>query len=184
MLYYNYTIYDTFIIIYIILYFYIFLLIVVYIILYYIILYYMLSYIFGYSNNETKEVLNDSDINEIKKIIGDTQTDEDKDLMYKSHSKNYELNKQIRRISTKIKLNKCTPNVYKVDDSYLDQDKPVHSKRIIRHHKRHDSLESVYEVVHRLAAHEQLEKETNEQLYCLNHPPTQSIPIPKRSRRR
>ena len=130
----------------------------------------MLSYIFGYSNNETKEVFNDITINEIKKIIGDIQTDEDKDLMYKSHSKNYELNKQIRRISTKIKLNKCTPNVYKIDDSYLDQDKPVHSKRIIKHHKRNDSLESVYEVVQRLAAHEQLEKETEDMMYQLNQP--------------
>ena len=95
----------------------------------------------------------------------------------------YELNKQIRRIATKIKLNKAIPNVYKEDYTYLDQDKPVHNKRIIKHHKRHDSLESVYEVVQRLANHEQLEKETDEQLFCLNTP-TPPIPIPKRNRRR
>ena len=130
----------------------------------------MLSYICGYSNNETNEVLNDITINEIKKMTGDVQSDEDKDLMYKSHTKNYELNKQIKRIATKLKLNKTIQNVYKVDDSYLDQEKPVHTKRIIKRHKRTDSLESVYEVIHRLAAHEQLEKETDDMMYQLNQP--------------
>ena len=142
----------------------------------------MFSYIFGYTE-EVKEVLNENEVVEIKKLCGELQNEEDENLMYKSHSKNYELNKQIKKIATKIKLNKCVPNVYKEDDSYLDQDKPIHSKRIIRHHKRHDSLESVYEVVQRLANHEQLEKETDEQLFCLNTP-TQPIPIPKRNRRR
>ena len=142
----------------------------------------MFSYIFGYTE-EIKEVLKDEDIVEIKKLCGEIQNQQDEELMYKSHSKNYELNKQIRRIATKIKLNKAIPNVYKQDDSYLDHDKPVHSKRILKHHKRNDSLESVYEVLHRLSTHEQLEKETDEQLYCLNQP-TQSIPIPKRNRRR
>ena len=143
----------------------------------------MFSYIFGYTE-EVKEVLDDNTVIEIKKLSGESQTDEDKELMYKSHTKNYELNKQIRRIATKIKLNKCVPNVYREDDSYLDQKEPV-KKRIIKHHKRHDSLESIYEVVQRLANHEQLEKETEDQLFCLNHPtPSQPIPIPKKNRRR
>ena len=141
----------------------------------------MFSYIFGYTE-EIKEVLDDNVVIEIKKLSKEIQTDEDKDLMYKSHTKNYELNKQIRRIATKIKLNKCVPNVYKEDDSHLDQKVPV-KKRVLKHHKRNDSLESIYEVVQRLAAHEQLEKETDEQLYCLNTP-TQPIAIPKKTRRR
>jgi hypothetical protein len=141
----------------------------------------MFSYFFGYTE-ELKEVLDDNVVIEIKKLSNEIQTDEDKDLMYKSHTKNYELNKQIRRIATKIKLNKCVPNVYKEDDSHLDQKVPV-KKRVLKHHKRNDSLESIYEVVQRLAAHEQLEKETDEQLYCLNTP-TQPIPIPKKNRRR
>jgi hypothetical protein len=142
----------------------------------------MFSYIFGYTD-EVKEVFNESDIVEIKKLAGDSQNQQDEELMYRSHTKNYELNKQIRRVATKIKLNKTIPNVYIEDDTYLDHDKPVHSKRIIKHHKRHDSLESVYEIIHRLAEHEQLEKETDEQLYCLNTP-SQPIPIPKKNRRR
>ena len=141
----------------------------------------MFSYFFGYTE-ELKEVLDDNVVIEIKKLSSEIQTDEDKDLMYKSHTKNYELNKQIRRIATKIKLNKCVPNVYKEDDSHLDQKVPV-KKRVLKHHKRNDSLESIYEVVQRLAAHEQLEKETDEQLYCLNTP-SQPIPIPKKNRRR
>ena len=141
----------------------------------------MFSYIFGYTE-EIKEVFDDNAVIEIKKLSSESQSDEDKDLMYKSHTKNYELNKQIRRIATKIKLNKCMPNVYSIDDSYLDQDKPI-KKRIIKHHKRNDSLESIYEVVQRLANHEQLEKETNDQLFCLNQP-TAPIPIPKKNRRR
>ena len=143
----------------------------------------MLSYIFGYTE-EIKEVFDDNVVIEIKKLSGDRQTDEDKDLMYQSHAKNYELNKQIRRIATKIKLNKATPNVYKEDYTYLDQDKPIHSKRIIRHHKRHDSLESVYEVLHRLSNHDKLIDETNNDMYGLSTPPTQPIQIPKRNRRR
>ena len=144
----------------------------------------MLSYIFGYSDNETKEVLNDKTIVEIKKLTGDIQTDEDKELMYKLHAKNYELHKQIRRIATKIKLNKTIKNVYIEDESYLDQDKPVRTKRIIKHHKRNNSLESVYEVIHRLAAHDELEQQCDEQLYCLHTQPTPPINIPKKNRRR
>jgi len=141
----------------------------------------MFSYIFGYTE-EVKEILDDTTVIEIKKLSGESQSDQDKDLMYQLHSKNYELHKQIRRIATKIKLNKCVPNVYREDDSYLDQKVPI-KKRVIKHHKRNNSLESVYEVVQRLAAHEQLEKETDEQLYCLNQP-TPPIPIPKKNRRR
>jgi hypothetical protein len=141
----------------------------------------MFSYFFGYTE-ELKEVLDDNVVIEIKKLSNEIQTDEDKDLMYKSHTKNYELNKQIRRIATKIRLNKCVPNVYKEDDSHLDQKVPV-KKRVLKHHKRNDSLESIYEVVQRLAAHEQLEKETDDQLFCL-HQPTQPIAIPKKTRRR
>lgn len=141
----------------------------------------MFSYIFGYTE-EIKEVFDDNALIEIKKLTGESQSDEDKDLMYQSHTKNYELNKQIRRIATKIKLNKCTTNVYKEDDSYLDQKEPI-KKRIIKHHRRNDSLESVYEVVQRLANHDKLIDETDDQLYCLNHP-TLPIPIPKKNRRR
>ena len=128
----------------------------------------MLSYIFGYTE-EIKEVFDDTAIKEIKKLTGELQCEEDKDFMYKSHSKNYELNKQIRRIATKIKLNKCVPNVYKEDDSYLDQKEPI-KKRIIRRHKRNDSLESVYEVIHRLANHEKLIDETNNDMYGSSTP--------------
>ena len=144
----------------------------------------MFSYIFGYTE-EIKEVLNESSVVEIKKLCGELQNDEDLELMYRSHTKNYELNKQIRRISTKIKLNKCVPNVYKEDYSYLDQDKPIHSKRIIKHHKRQNSLESVYEVIHRLAEHDKLVDETDNDMYGLSTPPT-TIPIhiPKKNRRR
>jgi hypothetical protein len=135
----------------------------------------MLSYIFGYKE-DVKEVIKDDD------------------LMYRSHAKNFELNKQIRRVATKIKLNKTIPNVYIEDDTYLDHYKPVHSKRIIKHHQRQDSLESIYEVVQRLANHDKLIDETDEQLYCLNQQPTPPmptppmptppIPIPKKNRRR
>jgi len=143
----------------------------------------MFSYIFGYTE-EVKEVLDANAVIEIKKLSGESQTDEDKDLMYQSHSRNYELHKQIRRIATKIKLNKCVPNVYREDDSYLDQDKPV-KKRIIKHHKRNNSLESVYEVIQRLANHEQLVDDTNNDMYGLSMPtPSQPIPIPKKNRRR
>lgn len=130
----------------------------------------MLSYIFGYTE-EVKEVLNEKAINEIKQLCGEIQNEEDRDLMYKSHTKNYELNKQIKRIATKIKLNKCVPNVYKEDDSYLDQKEPI-KKRIIKHHKRSDSLESVYEVLHRLANHEELIVETNNDMYGISTPST------------
>lgn len=130
----------------------------------------MFSYIFGYTE-EVKEVFDDNVVIEIKKLSGESQSDQDKDLMYQLHSKNYELHKQIRRIATKIKLNKCVPNVYSIDDSYLDQDKPI-KKRIIKHHKRRDSLESVYEVVQRLAAHENLIDETNNDMYGLSISPT------------
>jgi hypothetical protein len=125
----------------------------------------MLSSIFGY----TEEVLKEEDVKKIN--ILDSQNQQDEELMYKSHTKNYELNKQIRRVATKIKLNKCTPNVYKEDYSYLDQKEPI-KKRIIKRHKRHDSLESVYEVVQRFANHEQLEKETNNDMYGTNTSPT------------
>ena len=131
----------------------------------------MLSYIFGYTE-EIKEVLNENAVIEIKKLTGELQNQEDMELMYKSHTKNYELNKQIRRIATKIKLNKCVPNVYTIDDSYLDQDKPIHRKRILKHHKRSDSLESVYEVLHRLANHEELVVETNNDMYGISTPST------------
>ena len=141
----------------------------------------MFSYFFGYTE-EIKGVLDDNVVIEIKKLSNEIQTDEDKDLMYKSHTKNYELNKQIRRIATKIKLNKCVPNVYKEDDSHLDQKVPV-KKRVLKHHKRNDSLESIYEVVQRLANHDQLEKETDDQLFCL-HQPSPPIQIPKKNRRR
>jgi len=130
----------------------------------------MLSYIFGYTE-EIKEVLNENAINEIKQLCGEIQNEEDKELMYKSHTKNYELNKQIRRIATKIKLNKAITNVYREDDSYLDQKEPI-KKRIIKHHKRSDSLESVYEVIHRLANHEKLVDETNNDMYGISTPST------------
>jgi hypothetical protein len=130
----------------------------------------MLSYIFGYTE-EVKEVLNEKAINEIKQLCGEIQNEEDRDLMYKSHTKNYELNKQIRRIATKIKLNKAITNVYREDDSYLDQKEPI-KKRIIKHHKRSDSLESVYEVLHRLANHEELIVETNNDMYGISTPST------------
>ena len=142
----------------------------------------MFSYIFGYTE-EVKEVFDDNVVIEIKKLSGDRQTDEDKDLMYQLHSKNYELHKQIRRIAKKIKLNKCVPNVYKEDDSYLDQKEPI-KKRIIKHHKRVNSLESVYEVMQRLSNHDKLIDETDNDMYGLSTPPTQPIPIPKRNRRR
>ena len=142
----------------------------------------MFSYIFGYTEQVNK-VLNESDIVEIKKLTGELQNAEDEDLMYRSHAKNYELNKQIRRIATKIKLNKCVPNVYSIDDSYLDQDKPI-KKRIIKHHKRVNSLESVYEVMQRLSNHDKLIDETDNDMYGLSTPPTQPIPIPKKNRRR
>ena len=130
----------------------------------------MFSYIFGYTE-EVKEVLDDDAVIKIKKLSGEIQNEEDTELMYKSHTKNYELNKQIRRIATKIKLNKCVPNVYREDDSYLDQKEPV-KKRILRHHKRRDSLESVYEVIHRLANHEKLVEDTNNDMYGISTPPT------------
>jgi len=142
----------------------------------------MFSYIFGYTE-ELNEILNESAIDEIKKLSGELQNEEDKELMYKSHTKNYELNKQIKRIATKIKLNKCTPNVYREDDSYLDQKEPI-KKRIIKHHKRVNSLESVYEVMQRLSNHDKLIDETDNDMYGLSTPPTQPIPIPKRNRRR
>jgi len=142
----------------------------------------MFSYIFGYTE-ELNEILNESAIDEIKKLSGELQNEEDKELMYKSHTKNYELNKQIKRIATKIKLNKCTPNVYREDDSYLDQKEPI-KKRIIKHHKRINSLESVYEVMQRLSNHDKLIDETDNDMYGLSTPPTQPIPIPKRNRRR
>ena len=142
----------------------------------------MFSYIFGYTE-EVNEILNESAIDEIKKLSGELQNEEDKELMYKSHTKNYELNKQIKRIATKIKLNKCTPNVYREDDSYLDQKEPI-KKRIIKHHKRINSLESVYEVMQRLSNHDKLIDETDNDMYGLSTPPTQPIPIPKRNRRR
>jgi len=124
----------------------------------------MFSYLFGY-NEDTHSVLKDEDVKKINILAGECQSEEDKDFMYLSHSKNYELNKQIRRIATKIKLNKTIPNVYIEDDSYLDHVKPIHHKRILKHHKRNDSLESVYEVIHRLAEHEKLIDETNNDMY-------------------
>jgi len=130
----------------------------------------MFSYIFGYTE-EVKEVFDDNVVIEIKKLSGENQSDQDKDLMYQSHAKNYELHKQIRRIATKIKLNKCVPNVYKEDDSYLDQKEPI-KKRIIKHHRRNDSLESVYEVIQRLANHDKLIDETNNDMYGTNTSPT------------
>ena len=142
----------------------------------------MFSYIFGYTE-EVKEVLNENTIKDIQKLTGERQSDEDKDLMYQSHTKNYELNKQIKRIATKIKLNKCTTNVYKEDDSYLDQKEPI-KKRIIKHHRRNDSLESVYEVIQRLANHDKLIDETNNDMYGTNTSPTLPIAIPKKNRRR
>ena len=142
----------------------------------------MFSYIFGYTE-EIKEVFDADTVIEIKKLSGESQSDEDKDLMYQLHAKNYELHKQIRRIATKIKLNKCVPNVYKEDDSYLDQKLPI-KKRVIKHHKRNNSLASVYEVVQRLANHEQLVDETNNDMYALSIPRTLPIPIPKKNRRR
>ena len=142
----------------------------------------MFSYIFGYTE-EVKEVFDDNVVIEIKKLSGENQSDQDKDLMYQSHAKNYELHKQIRRIATKIKLNKCVPNVYKEDDSYLDQKEPI-KKRIIKHHRRNDSLESVYEVIQRLANHDKLIDETNNDMYGTNTSPTQPIAIPKKNRRR
>jgi len=142
----------------------------------------MFSYIFGYTE-EVKEVFDDNVVIEIKKLSGENQSDQDKDLMYQSHAKNYELHKQIRRIATKIKLNKCVPNVYKEDDSYLDQKEPI-KKRIIKHHRRNDSLESVYEVIQRLANHDKLIDETNNDMYGTNTSPTLPIAIPKKNRRR
>ena len=142
----------------------------------------MFSYIFGYTE-EIKEVFEADTVIEIKKLSGENQSDQDKDLMYQSHAKNYELHKQIRRIATKIKLNKCVPNVYKEDDSYLDQKEPI-KKRIIKHHRRNDSLESVYEVIQRLANHDKLIDETNNDMYGTNTSPTQPIAIPKKNRRR
>ena len=142
----------------------------------------MFSYIFGYTE-EIKEVFEADTVIEIKKLSGENQSDQDKDLMYQSHAKNYELHKQIRRIATKIKLNKCVPNVYKEDDSYLDQKEPI-KKRIIKHHRRNDSLESVYEVIQRLANHDKLIDETNNDMYGTNTSPTLPIAIPKKNRRR
>lgn len=141
----------------------------------------MFSYIFGYTE-EVKEVLNENSIKDIQKLTGERQSDEDKDLMYKSQAKNYELHRQIRRIATKIKLNKGITNVYKEDDSYLDQKEPI-KKRIIKHHRRNDSLESVYEVIQRLANHDKLIDETNNDMYGTNTS-TPPIPIPKKNRRR
>jgi len=126
----------------------------------------MFSYFFD-STEYINEILNDTEIKVINELASSFQTIEDKDIMYQSHTKNYELNKQIRRIATKIKLNKTIPNVYIEDDSYLDHDNPIHCKRILKHHKRRDSLESVYEVVHRLAEHEKLIEETTNDMYCI-----------------
>jgi hypothetical protein len=111
----------------------------------------MFSYFFGYTDDnnisETKEVYDDDAINKIKQINGEIPTEEEIELKYKSITKNYELNKQIRRVATKLKLNKTIQNKYIEDETYLDMVEPLKTRRIVRH-KRSDSQESIYEVLH------------------------------------
>lgn len=100
----------------------------------------MFSYLFGYDITEPVIVKSDNWIdNNVK-----SHTDEEE--KYKSIAKNYELNKQIRRVATKLKLNKVVQNKYVEDESYLDMVVPLKTKRIVRH-KRSDSQESIYEVL-------------------------------------
>lgn len=110
----------------------------------------MFSYFFGYTDdnniNETKEVYDDDTINKIKQTNGEIPTEEEIELKYKSITKNYELNKQIRRVATKLKLNKTIQNKYIEDETYLDMVEPLKTRRIVRH-KRSDSQESIYEVL-------------------------------------
>lgn len=110
----------------------------------------MFSYFFGYTDDnnisETKEVYDDDKINKIKQINGEIPTEEEIELKYKSITKNYELNKQIRRVATKLKLNKTIQNKYIEDETYLDMVEPLKTRRIVRH-KRSDSQESIYEVL-------------------------------------
>lgn len=110
----------------------------------------MFSYFFGYTDDnnisETKEVYDDDTINKIKQTNGEIPTEEEIELKYKSITKNYELNKQIRRVATKLKLNKTIQNKYIEDETYLDMVEPLKTRRIVRH-KRSDSQESIYEVL-------------------------------------
>jgi hypothetical protein len=110
----------------------------------------MFSYFFGYTDDnnisETKEVYDDETINKIKQTNGEIPTEEEIELKYKSITKNYELNKQIRRVATKLKLNKTIQNKYIEDETYLDMVEPLKTRRIVRH-KRSDSQESIYEVL-------------------------------------
>jgi len=110
----------------------------------------MFSYFFGYTDenniSETKEVYDDETINKIKQTNGEIPTEEEIELKYKSITKNYELNKQIRRVATKLKLNKTIQNKYIEDETYLDMVEPLKTRRIVRH-KRSDSQESIYEVM-------------------------------------
>ena len=100
----------------------------------------MFSYLFGYDITEPVVVKSDNWIdNNVKSHV-------DEEEKYKSISKNYELNKQIRRVATKLKLNKVVQNKYIEDESYLDMVEPLKIKRIVRH-KRSDSQESIYEVL-------------------------------------
>ena len=99
----------------------------------------MFSYFFGYTE--------DNNINEIKEVYDlKNPTEEENELKYKSITKNYELNKQIRRVATKLKLNKTIQNKYIEDETYLDMVEPLKTRRIVRH-KRSDSQESIYEVM-------------------------------------
>jgi len=99
----------------------------------------MFSYFFGYTE--------DNNINEIKEVYDlKNPTEEEIELKYKSITKNYELNKQIRRVATKLKLNKTIQNKYIEDETYLDMVEPLKTRRIVRH-KRSDSQESIYEVL-------------------------------------
>ena len=99
----------------------------------------MFSYFFGYTE--------DNNINEIKEVYDlKNPTEEENELKYKSITKNYELNKQIRRVATKLKLNKTIQNKYIEDETYLDMVEPLKTRRIVRH-KRSDSQESIYEVL-------------------------------------
>lgn len=99
----------------------------------------MFSYFFGYTD--------DNNINEIKEVYDvKIPTEEENELKYKSITKNYELNKQIRRVATKLKLNKTIQNKYIEDETYLDMVEPLKTRRIVRH-KRSDSQESIYEVL-------------------------------------
>ena len=99
----------------------------------------MFSYLFGYDITEPVVVKSDNWID------NNVKSHADEEEKYKSIAKNYELNKQIRRVATKLKLNKVVQNKYIEDESYLDMVEPLKIKRIVRH-KRSDSQESIYEV--------------------------------------